>query len=398
VNRDHLPALDGLRGVAVLLVLWDHAPQAIFPSWMRTLVQTTHPGGFGVDLFFVLSGFLITRILLAEREAGVPVRYFLLRRAARIFPIYYLLLSAMAVLHPHREIPWCAVYLSNYYPSFHETGSASWLRHTWSLCVEEHFYSCWPLLVAFLPVRWSRRLITLVVIPATILAGALITLLPRIGPAWSAIEQLVASGQLEQFERLGLVLFGTQCRMLSLAIGALLAFHESALRRAWTGSLAVAALGGALAWLLSRSTPALCDALGAAFPGPFPAKDWRVLIGVVATSLATSSVMLGVIAIEERARSPARLLELAPLRGIGRISYGLYLFHLPLFGRLDVHGLAKEGRTLEVWGVLALLFAVATLSYFLLERPILRWASRFRTAPASRRHAAVATAGPAGGD
>ena len=97
----HLPVLDGLRAVAVLLVLWCHVPLATagYPEWLRTANTLVGPGGTGVELFFVLSGFLITRILIREREQQVPVRWFLLRRILRIFPIYYLLLLVMLVVH-----------------------------------------------------------------------------------------------------------------------------------------------------------------------------------------------------------------------------------------------------------------------------------------------------------
>lgn len=383
----HVPALDGLRGIAVLLVLWDHAPQSIFPAWMREFATSRHPGGFGVDLFFVLSGFLITRILLAERESGVPVRYFLLRRALRIFPVYYLLLAALALYRPSADIAWCAVYLSNFTSSLLDA-SPNWLHHTWSLCVEEHFYSVWPLLVAFLPLRWSARLVGLVVIPGALLAGVVLVALPAIEPAWSWIGAQVESGRIDRFQRLGLVLFGTQCRVLSLAVGAQLAFHEERIRARPGRGVAVALLGLFAASGLSASTPALCAALGRWFDLPFPAQDWRVLAGVLATTLATSSTMLLVVAAEGWARSPLRWLSFAPLRAVGRISYGLYLYHLPLFQFLAIHKWGKQGDALRVWGIVAALFAVATLSYLLFERPILRFAARFRTAPRDRRTAA----------
>ncbi len=85
----HLPTLDGLRGIAVLLVLWCHVPLMVpgYPEWLHLAYWLIGPGGLGVEIFFVLSGFLITRILLHERQHGAPVRWFLLRRLLRIFPI-----------------------------------------------------------------------------------------------------------------------------------------------------------------------------------------------------------------------------------------------------------------------------------------------------------------------
>lgn len=378
----HLPALDGLRALAVLLVLWDHAPGAVQPAWMSALAKWRNPGNFGVDLFFVLSGFLITRILLAERAAGVPVRYFLARRACRIFPIYYLLLAAMAWTRPSAEVGWSALYLSNLTGALFDT-PRSGLHHTWSLCVEEHFYALWPLLVSFLPARASRRVIALLVVPGALLTGVLLVVLPAIGPLWQPIESAIAAGTIDRFDRLGLLLFGTPCRVLALAIGALFAYHEATLVARWRRSVTVAAAAVAAAALLSTATPALCAALGRALPLPFPASDWRVLIGVVATTLASSATLLAVLALSGRASRATRWLAFAPLQAIGRISYGLYLFHLPFLRAFDVHRRAREGATIEVVALFAGLFALATLSYLLIERPILRFARRFRQPPPS---------------
>jgi peptidoglycan/LPS O-acetylase OafA/YrhL len=311
----------------------------------------------------------------------VPVRYFLVRRAARIFPIYYLLLLVIALVRPHPEIKWCAVYLSNYYGALRAPETSSWLHHTWSLCVEEHFYSCWPLLVAFLPLRVSRRIIGAVVIPGAILCGIVLLLLPAIGPVWSWIEGLIGRGRIDRFDRYDLILFGTQCRVLSLALGSLFAFHETTIRTRLGKSLIAAGLGLVAAVLVIRATPALGAALEMLVGPAQPAGRWNVLPRVVATSFTTSSLLLLLIATEARPRSPTRLLQFAPLRAVGRISYGLYLYHLPLFQFLGLSHLGREGESGRIWAALAALFAVATLSYFVIERPILRWAARFRVAP-----------------
>ena len=147
----HLPSLDGLRAIAVLLVLWQHVPLHTegYPLWLEQARWLVNPGNLGVELFFALSGFLITRILLAEQRAGHQVRWFLLRRMLRIFPIYYLLLMVMAFWRPADELAWCALYVSNFADVFAPAAGPKPLGHTWSLCVEEHFYLLWPLAVAF---------------------------------------------------------------------------------------------------------------------------------------------------------------------------------------------------------------------------------------------------------
>src|SRR5262249_44746682 len=134
-----LPILDGLRAVAVLLVLWAHVAPDLpgYPAALAAARALIDPGSLGVDLFFVLSGFLITRILLAERASGHAVGWFLLRRALRILPAYWLLLGLMWCLRPGPEMPWCALYLANFWFIAHDVWSP--LKHTWSLSVEEHF-------------------------------------------------------------------------------------------------------------------------------------------------------------------------------------------------------------------------------------------------------------------
>ena len=145
---DHLPALDGLRALAVLLVLWTHTPLTLQHPELAAWSAFVQPGYLGVDVFFVLSGFLITRILLSEKARAVPLWKFMLRRAVRIFPAYYLLVGLVAAFAWTPDVPWCALYLGNvFYPAF---GHAGLLQHSWSLCVEEHFYLLWPPLVALL--------------------------------------------------------------------------------------------------------------------------------------------------------------------------------------------------------------------------------------------------------
>jgi len=382
----HLPILDGLRGIAVLLVLWDHAPRALFPEWLREVGRLRNTGNFGVDLFFVLSGFLITRILLAGREAGVPVRYFLLRRACRIFPIYYLLLLALALVRPHQEIGWCALYLSNYYGVVSDL-PPSWLHHTWSLCVEEHFYAGWPLVVSFLPRLWSRRVIVAVVIPAALLSGLALVLLPTFDGASAWLGARVAAGTIDPFDRLEFILYGTQCRVLSLAVGALFAYHEASLRTRARSWLVAAALALVAATGLSVGAPAIGALLQRTFAPSLPAHDWSVFTGFVATTFASSATLAAVLALSGRAWRPMALLEARPLRAIGRISYGLYLFHVPLFQALGIHRLAQQGATWKVVGIFAALFAVAIVSYHVIERPILRWGSRWRQPPTARSDA-----------
>ncbi|MBZ0154267.1 MAG: acyltransferase [Planctomycetes bacterium] len=355
----HVPSLDGLRAIAVLLVLWCHVPRDMpgYPTWLALASFWAEPGELGVELFFALSGFLITRILINERDGGVPVRWFLLRRLLRIFPIYYLLLAVMLWSRPANEIGWCALYLGNVGEVFAPPLCLGPLAHTWSLCVEEHFYLLWPLVVAFTQDRTARRVLTFVVIPLAVL-GALVTSLSLpIEVANLAITRL------------------SPIRFLTLACGALVAFAETGLianpRALTRRGLGLAVAGLALQpsfWFVVLPVALL------------QVQWWPIELGATVTrlhmALLSTGILMLCLAPSRTGVAPQRLLTTAPLRGIGRISYGLYLYHLPLFQALLYAPATPTGPRVAL--ALLLTLAAATLSYWLIERPILRYAARFR--------------------
>jgi peptidoglycan/LPS O-acetylase OafA/YrhL len=159
-DRERDPRLDGVRGIAILLVLVYHltlyggmAPNGPFLD--RLWRTWTLPLGLGVDLFFVLSGFLITGILLDTKDGPDYFRNFYARRFLRIFPLYYATLAATFLLIPavRLDAVWYWTYLINY--RFADVGwpRVAYLGHFWTLAVEEQFYLVWPALVFFVPRR-----------------------------------------------------------------------------------------------------------------------------------------------------------------------------------------------------------------------------------------------------
>jgi peptidoglycan/LPS O-acetylase OafA/YrhL len=171
VRQRHLPVLDGLRGVAVLGVLVGHFYQKpIFsgePLASMILSRLAGAGGYGVQLFFVLSGFLITGILIDNKDSPGSLFKFYVRRCLRIFPLYYLALTIIFLILPHfvefdagaRTIAdkqlWLWTYMANW-PSLGwiwDDSNLFLIGHFWTLCVEEHFYAFWPALVYLLPRR-----------------------------------------------------------------------------------------------------------------------------------------------------------------------------------------------------------------------------------------------------
>ncbi|SCF45388.1 acyltransferase family protein [Micromonospora mirobrigensis] len=394
------PALDGVRALAVVAVLAFHGGVAALP------------GGFlGVDAFFVLSGFLITSLLLAEqRDTGrIDLVAFWGRRFRRLLPALLLVLAVVLLvsrwLLPDTELTalrWDALaalgYLANWRMAnrdgdyFAATGSPSPLQHTWSLGIEEQFYLLWPLLLGLLLALTARR----------------------------------AGGAPSGGRRLGAVLALTLGGALASATAAALLFAPDAVDRVYYGTdtRAVALLvGAALAVALARrapSPPAASDppaAEAAPAAGAAPSPRVRRVLGALALAGAVGTGWLWATAnggdrwlyrggltlaalavaavIAHAAVSPAgptaRLLALPPLVWTGRISYGLYLWHWPLFQWCDAERTGLTGPALLA-ARCALTLAVAVASYLLVERPIRRARRLPRVTPALAGAAVAAVA------
>jgi peptidoglycan/LPS O-acetylase OafA/YrhL len=342
-----VPAIDGLRGVALLGVLAFHANGIL------------RGGYLGVDLFFVLSGFLITRILIAEHDATghIDLWSFWVRRARRLFPALLLLMPAIA-LYAHfvaRPAELAGIradavatlgYVANWRAIVSERSywelflSPSPLEHTWSLAIEEQFYLLWPLLVFVVLRRFGVR---------ALFATA----------AGLALLSMIAMFVLFDPERTTRVYYGTDTRAAAILAGAAFACvapSAPASSRVAAGALnvaGIAALAG-LGWA-------------------WWSIDGRDLLlyrgGFWVTELL--SLLLLACALAGRANVVARLLSLAPLRALGTLSYGAYLWHWPInlvltAERCHVHGAALHAFRFGVT------LGIAALSYHLLERPIRR--------------------------
>lgn len=352
----HVPALDGLRGLAILAVFFHHygAGGVDSPSFAARWIATVCGFGWsGVDLFFVLSGFLITGILYDTQQDPGYYRKFYARRALRIFPIYYLFALIALLIVPfsawHKGDLLFLVYLG--YPA-----ALIWpslvnlpirITHLWSLSVEEQFYAIWPWLI--------RRVRT----PSNILrlcAGVFVVAL---------ILRLV--------------------------------FPESGYG-ALPFRMDVLALGGAIAILFRTGLRNLCQRL--ALPVFAVSATAIILICCVRRTTAHADHVISTVGFSLIAIAYGALLILAVgplsslfssriLRGFGKYSYGMYLYHFPLTAVTEhakpFFARFPFGSIMYVGACLAMNFAIAALSFHVFEQPILKLKKRFEYVKGARK-------------
>lgn len=346
IGTPQLPGLDGLRGLAILPVIWHHATPRLLPGILGK-------GAVGVDLFFALSGFLITTLLLRERRSNgrIHLPAFYARRSLRIFPLYYAVLGLYALRalqtqagsatarHFLQGLPYHATYTANWFLDY-AVPYPVMFAFSWSLCVEEQFYWIWPGLVALLP---NRALV------GGLMAGAVVI---------DALAEHAAFSAWLPPGSLGL-------RMLTslaapIGCGSIVALLLDAPRSfgvvrwliGWRGAAPVLLLLS-VGWLLVPATPYLSLSV-------------------------TLAALVGAVALRPD-HGLAWLLERAPLRKLGTLSYALYLLHITALGLVRRFLPHQQDNALVVFALglpLSVLFAQA--AHVAVERPFLRLRKRFR--------------------
>jgi peptidoglycan/LPS O-acetylase OafA/YrhL len=346
-NRTRFGSLDGLRFLCIAAVLWQHyslgAPLASFPM----LAQR---GFLGVDFFFVLSGFLITTLLLREttRTGSFSLRQFYIRRALRILPVYYLVLGIAAttyiVIKGQTEylglVPFYLLFLVNFL-----TLDIPLLAPTWSLSVEEQFYVAWPLVLRLLPRRAALPVLGLLV--AANVAGIMGAFAPLglHGFDWGPLHVALPNA--------------TYAPILMGAALALVLDRRDGFAR-------MARLFG------SRAAAPVLLALLVGLMAVLPA-DLRGLPNL-SLHLVMTATLAALVLREDNGL--AAILRLRPLARLGEISYGVYLYHL--FGLHIAHAILGRLGVESPWAVLVtyvvISFAMAEISFRSLET----WVRRFR--------------------
>jgi peptidoglycan/LPS O-acetylase OafA/YrhL len=351
---EYQPALDGMRALAVTAVVLFHGGVAGFSG-----------GYLGVDAFFVLSGFLITSLLLAERAATGRIAFagFWLRRARRLLPALLLMLITVVLVGRflltadefrllRLDILAALGYVANWRmiwrgsDYFTATSNPSPVQHTWTLGIEEQFYGLWPLIVAAVALVWAARR----------WRSALL-----IGCVAGTVASAVAAAVLFRPDDVNRAYFGTDSRAQALLIGAALAIafdlRPARPRRLLPHRLFGIAAGfgavvTALLWT-TASTPS-----GMLFHG-----------GLAVAAVSTAAVIARVTTAPDG--RIARMLSVAPLVWLGRVSYGVYLWHWPVFELATADRTGWAGARLLA-ARLAATLALAAVSYYAVEMPIRR--------------------------
>ena len=351
LSNSHIPALDGLRAVAVLLVIVSHFGFALVP------------GAHGVMIFFVLSGFLITWLLLkeSERYGRVSLADFYKRRTLRIFPAFYvywlilitiLIATGKSVLWPHA---WSALfYTSNYYSAINGDPNNGF-SHTWSLAIEEQFYLLWPFV--FLMLRGNLKRMS-------------VFLIGLIGAVW--IHRAVLCFGLHVDQAYIQAAFDT--RLDELMVGCLLAvlLKRRVLAPFWRVISSNA--------LLPIATIAFL--LFSVYAGEIYIDRYRDVFG-----FAIEPLLIAILITQMIAFSSTKLwgwTEFGVVKFLGRISYSLYLYQ-----QLTLHAVRKALGAYPVFvqlaGAILVTILIATISHYLIERPFLKFRSplpRLRAKPA----------------
>jgi peptidoglycan/LPS O-acetylase OafA/YrhL len=359
------PGLDGIRGLTVILIMLFHS----FVLW-DAMYGKVVPGAFiAVNMFFVLSGFLITSLLLTEhrRKGKVSFGGFYQRRALRLLPALALLLAVFTiyVLIKHREVigeelaavGWISIYSANWAQwagKMNELYTSLSLGHTWTLSVEEQFYILWPLLIVLVLQFRSR----LKVLSWILVGGVVFITLER---AYFTARVSIPRGTTPEAAASLLehnIGFRTDLRADTLLLGALAAVL---LHAGWrTGRHTRIAGTVALVFLVAMWL--------------FVQPDWRVMYAWGFTLVDIAGAVLCVAVLDEAWRL-GTLFRTGPAAWLGRMSYALYLWHLPVFVaiKVDAPDLPVAVALILAW---VITFACALVSYYLVETPFLRLKGR----------------------
>lgn len=343
-----IKTLDGLRGYAALFVLIAHLPfkEKLMPNFIITFLQKFQLGYFGVEIFFVLSGFLITRILLKEKKSGkFSFKSFYWKRLLRIFPIYYISILIYLLIDNLENIIYLVTYTSNYFFAFNFSSSP--FRHTWSLSVEEQYYLIWPLLIYFFTLKSSKKIIM------------------YLTPIIVLVSTYIIIKNFDFNTSNGLIYRGLQTKILSLSAGSYFAFIEDKVKEVHFKIVCL------LITIILVDLTFILNIKDLGFPNKIPV----AFILLLMYSLLASCVFILVLNLEYYQIKITRIFTNKIICFLGLISYGLYLYHLPILYYFELSHMhyEKEFNLIQLLIVMLLIFVFPILSYYIIEKPLLKY-------------------------
>ncbi len=316
--------LDGVRGIAILLVLGHHTLEIMKAGWI------------GVDVFFVLSGFLITSILIDRESSANRMRYFYVRRAKRILPLLILIVVIESCFKHGFFVHnwyWYTFFLMNVRETVEPVGV---LRNLWSLAIEEHFYLVWPTLFYFLGRRRAAQTLMVILLISPILRFAFTPVFKTYLPIY----------------------FLTPFRLDGLAGGSLLSIlvHQGRLRFQPRVLATILALCAPLSYIAVHF-----------IPGFYREADSRLFNSIGYSLITLMACAFILLAYYSHDNVWGKILTFKPLMYLGTISYFVYLFHAAIIHYLPLPTIGEK----RFFGV-SLAILAGTASWYLFERPILR--------------------------
>lgn len=362
-----IPGLDGLRAIAILMVFFYHGAY-LFSGWM------------GVQFFFVISGFLITDILLRMKDQLPPREFFIKfygRRFLRIFPLYYFYLALMMGVTAWlisidfkpkiMQVFWtqllvAATYLYDFFHASDFFRQSNFLTHFWSLSVEEQFYFVWPLVILLTPKKWLKQ----VFIGAIILGPVfriLLTILYRARPFPFLLDDMPLAIYALPFSHVDAFGFGAFISRFDIS------------KPKWQllALLILVPLAGfGSQWLFAGKF-----GHWTAFGYPLPlANGLQQIWGYSLLNYFFAVLIFCVV----RERLFVRFLELPPLRFLGKISYGMYVYHYAILWFTKIGMSVSQSAAVRwqaTWLALGITIVVSTISYYLLEKPLMDLKDRY---------------------
>jgi peptidoglycan/LPS O-acetylase OafA/YrhL len=372
-GNGYIKSLDGVRAIAILLVMTFHA-------------RLTNFGWIGVQLFFVLSGFLITGILWKEKSNPTPLSYkfkkFWVRRSLRIFPLYYAYVAIIALL-------WLTVRFPVYFPLFfpyiatytanlplallHEFGNPLF-NHLWSLSIEEQFYLLFPLIILLSPKRGIKIVLVAIVLLSPLLRFVVGEHYKGLGHSPLMISDAVN--------------FNTLCQLDAFCLGGLIPVLslDRCLKKPWTifAIMALLSLGAGIA-----NYKATLHQAGFVFDWGYyhyGITNYEYIWQYTCLNFLFASLLLALVSIHSQGRFPAitRFLENKWMVRVGKVSYGMYIFHwlVYIYGFYDLFKpTSRLGIALLLIPYAIVVYGLSELSFRLFESRFIQLKDRFFPAP-----------------